>query len=413
MKKTIKLGGGGNVRAFTLVELLVVIAIIGILIALLLPAVQAAREAARRMQCTNNLKQMSLALHTFHDAHKRLPGFAWDPMWTTAYSTGKAGDPEVNARRLHGTDVYSVHVSLLPFIEQTALHSTLTAQLALGLSKFPSGNEAREYAPEPSFGGLLRDSNDAQTIQSPFGVRLSAFVCPSDGQNGRGSATDSKPTNYAVSMGDAAVPWDWQHRGTFRSGNTSHRANGKTGLNTMTDGTSNTIVFSEITIGRGGSDMNVKTGIVNGESAFRDPYRSMSYITPLDCSSHRGDGVLKLDGNITATSFAGNKGHRWSDSRLNYSSFVTFVAPNGISCRTNTEQWGGNAASSYHTGGVNVGLGDGSVTFASDSIGVGRQEMLIGQDKGYTGDIDRYSGPSTYGVWGAMGSASGADQGSL
>ena len=107
----VKLGGWGNSRAFTLVELLVVIAIIGILIALLLPAVQAAREAARRMQCTNNLKQMGLAVHNFHDARKGLPPS------TIGYIPGTLG-PGHNPNA-------SFWVLLLPYIEQNATYEIL------------------------------------------------------------------------------------------------------------------------------------------------------------------------------------------------------------------------------------------------------------------------------------------------
>ncbi len=106
-------------RGFTLVELLVVIAIIGILIALLLPAVQAAREAARRMTCTNNLKQVGLAMHLYHDVHRRLPpGWsAWHPSTGQPYFLGKPG--------------WAWGVGLLPFIEQSALGQSIRLDLPI------------------------------------------------------------------------------------------------------------------------------------------------------------------------------------------------------------------------------------------------------------------------------------------
>lgn len=114
MKKTprVKLGGGGNPNssAFTLVELLVVIAIIGVLIALLLPAVQAAREAARRMQCTNHLKQIGLGVHNFHDTRLGLT-----PM-------GLGSVTSVASKRA------SFWVLILPYIEQTAMYDKLAAK---------------------------------------------------------------------------------------------------------------------------------------------------------------------------------------------------------------------------------------------------------------------------------------------
>lgn len=97
-------------RAFTLIELLVAIAIIGILIGLLLPAIQAARWAARRMSCCNNLKQLGVALHGFHDTHKGIP-----PQATYTVGITFSG--------------YSVHASLLPFIEQSSLFSKVDFNL--------------------------------------------------------------------------------------------------------------------------------------------------------------------------------------------------------------------------------------------------------------------------------------------
>src|SRR5690606_35651696 len=97
---------------FTLVELLVVIAIIGVLVALLLPAVQQAREAARRMQCSNNLKQMGLALHNYHDTYGSFPPRA------TGTTHGPNGDSHNNGR-LNGL------IPLLPFLEQGAMYDRI------------------------------------------------------------------------------------------------------------------------------------------------------------------------------------------------------------------------------------------------------------------------------------------------
>lgn len=98
-------------RGFTLVELLIVFAIVGVLIALLLPAVQGAREAARRTSCQNNVKQLVLAIHDFHDVHHSLPSL---------YNGEKAG-----ASRIYGLETHSWRTQLLPFIEQTALYELL------------------------------------------------------------------------------------------------------------------------------------------------------------------------------------------------------------------------------------------------------------------------------------------------
>src|SRR5688500_123866 len=112
MRQLAKNRSTGTRAAFTLVELLVVIAIIGVLVALLLPAVQAAREAARRTQCINNLKQIGLAAHNSHDAYKVFPSGGWGWHWV--------GDSDLGVgEKQPGGWTYN----LLPYLEQTNVHA--------------------------------------------------------------------------------------------------------------------------------------------------------------------------------------------------------------------------------------------------------------------------------------------------
>lgn len=145
-------------QGFTLVELLVVIAIIGILVALLLPAVQAAREAARRMQCTNNLKQLGLAFHNYHDTHKKFP------------PTG-TGTVE-NVRWAWGT-------LILPFIEQGPLYDRLNPAQNGTMTGHPTPYDDPAI---PAASGAGRVAADAMQ------TRLNAFICPSEGMVNDGLA---------------------------------------------------------------------------------------------------------------------------------------------------------------------------------------------------------------------------------
>ncbi len=232
---------------FTLVELLVVIAIIGILVALLLPAVQAAREAARRTQCVNRLKQIGLALHNYHDTHRKFPpsGICY-------------GDPGVVPHQLpyHHTWL----IGILPFMEEQALYDRIEKRLPIW-------------------------STAAQ--RAAAGTAVETLKCPSSANVDVGPSTTRNfaYTNYAGSEG-----YHWWPTAMFGNwspwnakGFADHTAD-VSGLFTITktnsmrdilDGTSNTIVAAEVNTNgfKGGPWAQCGQGVprlnTNGERVFR------------------------------------------------------------------------------------------------------------------------------------------------
>ena len=372
----VNLGGGGNLRkfyAFTLVELLVVIAIIGILIALLLPAVQAAREAARRMQCTNNLKQMGLALHNYADANK-----GTFPNTRFHFVRNIAGADRIR--------YVGANVLLLDFLEQTALKEMFMSQ-------------AFSYQEDNGY-NLATGEKD---VPCPD-VRLSCYMCPSDGtMNSPGSSLRIGATNYVWSFGDHQVNREtflgrgafimWYERGMYGS------------LANTSDGTSNTIAFSEAARPRSSKSFGAGVNVSPGSANVMDLYALYDKGKKMYVDSVPDPGGSQ------------QRGFRWADGSAWYTGFSTVLPPNS---GTFSDNLGSGyvlaSASSNHTGGVNAAYCDGSVHFISETINWGSGDRILPAN---SRESDARSiakvavGPSLYGIWGALGTANGGESASL
>jgi len=393
---------------FTLVELLVVIAIIGVMVGLLLPAVQAAREAARRMSCSNNFKQIGLAMHNYHAAFDRLP----------THSTGTAtpGRNWIDPSDQSNHTMLSVTVGYLPFMEQQALWEQISNPNTVNLAT-PG---VPRTIPWPAMGPTVTDATNVfgtgnNTSYQPWMTEVSALRCPSDPGTGLPSMGR---TNYAACLGDAV---DRLHDGPISLNQTPFatavadlRASGRgmfvTRINTrfrdVLDGLSNTIAGGEIATDLGDSAITTRARGYATPTGFRvDPrwctmVSATSGVDPLrpqfwsPATIATSPSVL-VDGNQ-------GRGFRWASAGHIYNVVNTILPPNNEVCVSTGDTGRGICPpSSRHQGGVHVMMGDGAIRFITNSIEAGNSRatsvsvLTIGA-----------AGPgaiSPYGLWGALG----------
>ncbi|HJT34523.1 MAG TPA: DUF1559 domain-containing protein [Pirellulales bacterium] len=320
-------------EAFTLVELLVVIAIIGILIALLLPAVQAARESARRSQCTNQIKQIAVGVQNYHDTHLRFPPF----------NVGNAGynDHELSWRLL-----------ITPFIEQQQVYNMMT---------------------------WLRDPHPNNTYPA-YAVEIPVYQCPSDIRPPMLSNRPQGRASYRGCVGTTVINIANLYGYAPTNGVFEIMTPNVEGIKfrDILDGTTHTMMIGEMAQGpRSLLSMEVIGNIMgplNQTTMGKWSNGQYNLSAYLNCMATASNGYY-ITGTTCPIANGGKDcypGNRWHDGRPFCSAFTAVIPPNGPSCSSNTSNDGSGifTPSSRHPNGAMIAMADGSAKFMNESINI-------------------------------------------
>ena len=321
--------------AFTLIELLVVIAIIGVLVALLLPAIQAAREAARRAQCTNNMKQFGLAMMNFESAKKTLP--------PSRYWNGIANDK---------TNDMSAQMRILPYVEEGVLYSSFTASSTLG--------------EDQTIGGI----SGGTPIMS---IRIAPYVCPSEANDMlKVTAATGLPNGYLTNYGVNQGIWMILDPSNQILPGGAFFTNSCLKTKNFTDGLSKTLMAAEVkgwTAGlSGGTATATPPASVSALAGLGGTTTATSAITTKTIHTEWGDGKCKQTG--FTTTFTPNTlvSYTLSDGSIGDMDYVNQNEGAVAAGTPNSYSYAAVTARSYHPGGVNVTLMDGSVRMVNNDV---------------------------------------------